>query len=67
MAERTDANFLEIVAGQSAQQFAIDVVLMECLLATLEAEASQPGCDIHPPLPSNERCSRWNLHTGTAR
>src|SRR4051794_67143 len=47
MADRGDANVLEVVGRQVRQQLSIDVILTECRLVLLKAQAPQPLPDIH--------------------
>src|SRR5690349_9310027 len=47
MTDRDDAHLLEIVGSQSEQDFSIDVILTECRLVLLLAQALQPSPDIH--------------------
>jgi hypothetical protein len=50
VAERGDAEFFEVVRAQAAQQLAVDVVRREDLAILAEAQAFQPGADVHRPL-----------------
>jgi hypothetical protein len=47
MADRGDAELLEVVGRQSRQYFGVDVILAECRLVSFKAEVSKPACDIH--------------------
>ncbi len=47
MAERGDAHFLEVVGSEAGQHLGIDVIVAECRLVTLKAEASQPVSNVH--------------------
>ena len=46
MAQRCDANILEIVVGQPAQQLAVDVVGAECLGILGETDPAEPTVDV---------------------
>jgi hypothetical protein len=46
MAERRDANVLEIVVGQPAQQLAVDVVGAKNLGILGEADPTEPTVDV---------------------
>ena len=47
MADRRHAEVSEVVGGQLGQDCLIDRVFPECLLVAFQAEAAQPGRDIH--------------------
>ena len=47
MAERGDAEILEVVGRQIGQQFGVDVILAECRLVSFKTERSQPVRDVH--------------------
>jgi len=47
MADRRHAEVSEVLGGQLGQDGLIDRVFLECLLVTFQAEAAQPGRDIH--------------------
>jgi len=51
MAERRDADVLEIVVGQPAQQLAVDVVGMEYLGILVEADPVEPTVDVQVQSP----------------
>ena len=51
MAERGDADVLEIVVGQPAQQFAVDVVGAEHLGILGEADPAEPTVDVQVQSP----------------
>ena len=42
-----NAKVLEIISGQTGQQFGGDVILSECRLVAFEPERSQPIRDVH--------------------
>ena len=48
MAERADADLLQVVAGQRRQRLAVDLVLGERLGVLNEAEVPQPARNVHP-------------------
>jgi hypothetical protein len=50
--ERGDAEFLEIVRGEAAQERAIDVVRREDPTVLAETLSLQPGADVHRPSPA---------------
>ena len=47
MADRRHAEVSEVLGGQLGQVCLIDRVFPECLLVAFQAEAAQPGRDIH--------------------
>jgi hypothetical protein len=47
MADRGDAEILQVIGGQVRQQHIGDVILAECRLVLLQAQALQPTADIH--------------------
>src|SRR5215210_7228084 len=47
MADRRHAEVSEVLGGQLGQDCLIDRVFPECLLVAFQAEAAQPGTDIH--------------------
>ena len=47
VAERADADLLQVVAGQRRQRLAVDLVLGERLGVLIEAEVAQPARNIH--------------------
>jgi hypothetical protein len=47
MADRRHAEVSEVLGGQLGQDCLIDRVFPECLLVAFQAEAAQPGRDIH--------------------
>ena len=47
VADSRDAEFLQIVCREMAQDLEADCVFAECCLIAFEAEISQPDCDIH--------------------
>src|SRR5689334_13968799 len=47
MTERSDADILEVIAGQPRQQRSVDIVLLERLPVLFEPKASEPTRDIH--------------------
>jgi len=47
MADRRHAEVSEVLGGQLGQDCLIDRIFPECLLVTFQAEAAQPGKDIH--------------------
>lgn len=47
MADRRHAEVFEVLRGQLGQDCLIDRVFPECLLVAFQAEAAQPGRDIH--------------------
>ena len=51
MAERRDADVLEIVVGQPAQQLAVDVVGAEHLGILGEADPAEPTVDVQVQSP----------------
>ena len=59
MADRRHAEISEVLGGQLGQDGLVDRVFPECLLVAFQAEAAQPGRDIHGihthtwPHPSN--------------
>ena len=59
MAERRDANFLEIVTGQPAQQFAVDVVGTEQLGILGETDPAEPTVDVQDH--AHGLCQRQSL------
>jgi len=47
MADRRHAEVSEVLGGQLGQDCLIDRVFPECLLVAFQAEAAQPGTNIH--------------------
>ena len=47
MADRRHAEVSEVLGGQLGQDCLVDRVFPECLLVAFQAEAAQPGRDIH--------------------
>ena len=47
MADRRHTEFSEVLGGQLGQDCLVDRVVPECLLIAFQAEAAQPGTDIH--------------------
>jgi hypothetical protein len=64
MTDRGDAEILQIIGGQSRQQFGPDVVLLECRRVLSEPRRPQPLGDIHRRLPRQARagiCGRTDF------
>ncbi len=57
MADRDDAQILEVVRCQIGQQFARDVILAECRLVLFKAERSQPFRDVSIAAPCPSRAA----------
>ena len=47
MADRRHTEFPKVLGGQLGQDCLVDRVFPECLLIAFQAEAAQPGTDIH--------------------
>ena len=51
VADRSDANFLEVVSCYLRQHLRVDPVVPKPVLVLAEAEAAKPLADIHDALP----------------
>ena len=69
MADRSDADILQIVRGQARQDPRIDVVVAERLLVLAQAQLAQPSPDVHPRAPDRASLPGWmqSMPTGAIR
>ena len=57
MADRTNANFLQVLQREAREDPLAYLVLAECPLVLFETHAPQPNRDVHDASPAPRKCA----------